>query len=808
MHRTFATVLWLTAQCTADLVINPKSADTGLLSDSVPIVLDRLFNNKAFGLTPGEANFDGIHSGYPAQYIPPQDLILNGVSFLFPQYNATGYDNVLSEGQILKPPPGRYAAVHMLAAAEHTAIASGFINASYTGNRNTSDAIIVDPFWDWPYPFGGDLVFPYYLTNQSLDFNRSNIFHVSNWLDSTHNLLSIQLPNVTLGSNSGPGGSAQSTRLHIFAISLIPANASGLALDVQYARSTQKWFEGTNKTQIVEVTINNVGDEWLLANHSARVTVSASGLTTVKPGIINRLQPGDSAIIQVGVINTPGTAAGSSGEAVVQIEGKGIAVEHKFNATYGIATYEPTFESIYEHEPSPWYEDAKYGIFIHWGVYSVPGWGNVGKNESYAEWYWYDLNQGPGTSGGFYEYHMKTYGPNVTYDDFIQNFTAANYNPKDWVDLFADSGANYFVSVSKHHDGYAIFDLPEKVTKRTSVAQFPHRNLLQELFDAAKKYQPQIHRATYFSLPEWFSPAYKPYGFAAWPGGNATNPFTNETLPYTGFVEVDDYVADVILPEMQTLADMGTEIMWCDIGGPNLTAEFAASYFNTAAQQGRQVLLNNRCGLPGDFDTPEYARYSAIPVRKWESNLGMDPYSYGYNRATPDSAYLSPLGIIQSLVDIVSKGGNFLLDIGPRADGTIIAVEQNNLRVAGKWIKSHGEAIFGSRYWHTPQEGEAIRYTQKANAFYIFSLYPPNGTLVLDTPIPYIQGDQITVLGGNMTGTVVASQKADNGSLVITVPDDVKNADEYTWVFKIPYNGEENTNGTAGGSTILVSNGA
>lgn len=215
------------------------------------------------------------------------------------------------------------------------------------------------------------------------------------------------------------------------------------------------------------------------------------------------------------------------------------------------------------------------------------------------------------------------------------------------------------MQVSKHHDGYAIFDLPANVTNRTSVAQFPHRNLLQELFDAAAQYQPQLHRATYFSLPEWFNPAYAEYGFGDWPGGNATNPYTNETLPYTGFVPVSDYVPDVILPGMDALANMGTEIMWCDIGGPNLTAEFASNWFNTAASQGRQVVMDNRCGLPGDFDTPEYARYDAVQVRKWESNLGMDPFSYGYNRATPDSAYLTPQGIVTSLVDIVSKNGMY-----------------------------------------------------------------------------------------------------------------------------------------------------
>jgi alpha-L-fucosidase len=353
--------------------------------------------------------------------------------------------------------------------------------------------------------------------------------------------------------------------------------------------------------------------------------------------------------------------------------------------------------------------------------------------------------------------------------------------------------------VSKHHDGYAIFDLPETVTKRTSVAQFPHRNLLQEIFDAAEQYQPQLHKATYYSLPEWFSPAYAQYGFGSWPGGNATNPYTNETLPYTGFVPVDDYVTDVIMPEMQTLADMGTEIMWCDIGGPNLTAEFAARYFNDRAQEGKQVLLDNRCGVPGDFDTPEYARYDAVQIRKWESNLGMDPFSYGYNRATPTDAYLKPAGIVTSLMDIISKNGNFLLDVGPTANGTIIAIEQENLRAAGIWIKSHAEAIFNTTYWFvTPEEGDTVRFTQNANAFYITALYPPNSTLVLNSPVPYVEGDEVTIVGGSMAGAVVPSRLLSNGSLELTVSEDVVNADQYSWVFKISFGGV--ASGTSSGA--------
>ena len=792
------------------LVVNPKNANDGPSGiSSLPMDLSQPVNNRGFAMTPGDANFDGLHSGYPAQYLPASNFTYSGVNFIFPQYEESGNDNVLAQGQTLRPPKGRYFSVHMLAAAE-AAIATGFVNATYSDGTTTSGPVLVDPFWDWPYPYGGDLVFPYYLTNSSIDYNRSMIFQTINWLDSTKDLASLQLPNVTLGASNGPLGATEETRLHLFAVSLVPATGSGISLDVQYARSTRMWMEGTNKAQIFEVRVNNVGDEWVLANNSVRVTVSASGLNTVAPGVINRLRPGDQAIVQVGVENTEGTAPGTTGPAKVHIIGTGVQTTYTFDATYGIPPYEPKFESIYSHEAPMWYNDGKFGIFIHWGVYSVPGWGNKGDNESYAEWYWWDMNQGPDESVQTYQYNLETYGKNHVYDDFIQNFTASVFDPKEWVDLFADAGAQYFVQVSKHHDGYAIFDLPENVTKRTSVAQFPHKNLLQMIFDAADQYQPHLHKATYFSLPEWFNPAYAKYGFSEWPGGNATNPYTNETLPYTGFVPVDDYVTDVIMPEMRTLASMGTEIMWCDIGGPNLTTEFAAEYFNNAAAQGRQVLLDNRCGIPGDFDTPEYARYDAVQIRKWESSSGMDPYSYGYNRATPTSAYLTPQGIVTSLIDIVSKNGNFLLDIGPTANGTIIAIEQENLRAAGEWIKSHAEAIFNTTYWFiAPEEGPKVRFTQNANAFYITTLYPPNSTLVLDSRVPYVEGDKVEVVGGSMAGTVVPSRLLRNGSLELTISENVSNADQYSWVFKIPFGGVEQGTGVSGAvSGTATSSGA
>lgn len=426
-------------------------------------------------------------------------------------------------------------------------------------------------------------------------------------------------------------------------------------------------------------------------------------------------------------------------------------------------------------------------------VYSVPAWGSVGEDEVYAEWYWWYLNEGPGKKGHTYEHHESTYGPDVVYDDFIANFTASNWDPKSWVDLFADSGAQYFVQVSKHHDGYAIFDVPPSITNRTSVALEPHRDFVADLFAAARDYQPHLHQSVYFSLPEWFHPDYRSLGFGNWPGGNATNPFNNETLPYTGYVPVSDFISDLIVPEMNLLAldpRYMVEIMWCDIGGPNHTASFAADWFNKAAAEGRQVTMNARCGLPGDFDTPEYATYPAAQRRKWETNRGMDPFSYGYNAATPDDAYMNASTIVKTLVDVVSKNGNFLLDVGPTKEGDIIDVEANALREAGVWIKDHGESIFNTSYWFVvPQEGESVRFTKTEEAFYISVMEMPQnaGWLELESPIPWMDGDEVTVVGGKMNGTVVPSEAFGELGMRLNVTEDVWDADQTVWVFKISY---------------------
>lgn len=318
-----------------------------------------------------------------------------------------------------------------------------------------------------------------------------------------------------------------------------------------------------------------------------------------------------------------------------------------------------------------------------------------------------------------------------------------------------------------------------------------------------------MKRGTYFSLPEWFNPDFGPYGFdqrnstlvpgtSSWPGVLATNPYTGAVEPYTGHIPVDDFLADVMLPQMEILAhDYGTDIMWCDCGAANATAAFASRWFNAARAADRQVAVNSRCGVPqaADFDTPEYTRFGSAQRRKWESNQGMDPFSYGYNGATPAGAYMNASTLVRTLVDIVSKNGNLLLDIGPRADGTIVQEEVDHLLEAGRWIGGHGEAVFNTTYWFVQSEivgGPNVRFTQTDGAFYILFLERPvlqDGVVDVAAPIPILDGDQVSLLsvkGGENLAWRVAGRGSDE-VLKIEVTEALLDEDEFCWTFKIKY---------------------
>lgn len=432
-------------------------------------------------------------------------------------------------------------------------------------------------------------------------------------------LSAITFPNTT---------NATTGRIHVFAASLWDIDGLN-SVGVQSVKPTQKWTgNGGNKSQVVEVTINNAGTE-CVHGHGLTVLVEGSEVRTIEPGHIKRLCPGDQKRTFVSVATTGSVRCATN----VKLVYENLTTVQAFDdLDFGLTNWTSSNENLARHEAPQWFDDAKFGIFIHWGPYSVPAWGNSTPFESYAEWFWWYTTHPEGDKSGFRDYRLRTFGPDLNYDDFFGNFTAARYDPQQWVNLIADAGAKYFVLTTKHHDGFALFDAGN-TTNRTSLHYGPKKDILKELFDAAKTYQPHLKRGTYFSLPEWFNPSWGKYGFAQYgperpdgtthPGIIARNPYTKQIEPYTGYIPVNDFIEDVMVPQMDILAyEYDTEIMWCDAGASNGTADFAGRWWNWAREQGRDVAINSRCGTAevNDFDTPEYATFATAQRQKWESN--------------------------------------------------------------------------------------------------------------------------------------------------------------------------------------------
>lgn len=415
--------------------------------------------------------------------------------------------------------------------------------------------------------------------------------------------------------------------------------------------------------------------------------------------------------------------------------------------------YQPTYESLAKHQIPQWFEDAKLGIFIHWGAYAVPAYApKEGRpaGSPYSEWYWKEMQQNQ--SGPTYAHHRDKYGPGVVYDDFIGQWKAEKFDAREWLKLFKDGGAKYYTLVTKHHDGVALWDTA--TTDRNTVKLGPKRDFVKELAAQDKKFG--LKRGYYYSMPEWFNPVMPKIG-GGWFGGTPPkNWLTGESVPYTGYKPIGDYVKNHQYPQLKELVDQySPDVIWCDIGLGNVnnSLELNAYYFNTAAEQGKEVAVNNRCGtnVPSDFTTPEYSVEPTIKAAKWEASRGIGK-SYGYNAEELPADYLTADQLIDSFADVVSKNGNLLLNLGPKADGTIEATQAQRVRELGAWLQTNGEAVYGSRYWTQAEDKGAnvpVRFTTQPKAFYATALDWPGASLKLTAPIPARDGDKVYLLGQN-----------------------------------------------------------
>ncbi|QIB42290.1 alpha-L-fucosidase [Streptomyces aureoverticillatus] len=749
---------------------DPDRADDdgwGTVPAPVPVALERWFDNDGIDTASARGgDFDGSGHTFPGEELPAGHVEVDGVPYRFPSSGAGAKNNVVALGQRVDLPKGRYLSALFLTAASY-GNAAGPVTAHYA-DGSTSKATLGGSDW---YAGSGALSATYRIKpDGTKDEHTVSIGTSEVWLDPRREAVALTLPTTNPAEANKPS-------LHVFALSLQPV-AEGRALVLRDAHSTVSLLESSG-AQSVEATVVNAGTVPVLAADRLAVRVDVDGARTVAPASVTRLDPGEQARVRVGIRNRTGVQPGTRRDGEIVAAGRGgQAAGTRRPLTLGVPDYRPTADSLATHQAPYWFHTAKFGIFIHWGVYSVPAWAPVGKQ--YAEWYWRHMQD---KNNATHAYHRDTYGEDFAYDDFIPMFKAEKFDPRAWVELFRDAGARYHVLTSKHHEGFALWDT--KVSDRNSVKMGPKRDLVKELFDASRRHTPELHRALYFSMPEWFNPD-QPWMGELWP---SRNPYTLEPVPYTGYVSGKDYVKGYQAAQIRELIQgYDPEMLWCDIGGPNDSLNVVAEYFNHGKNRPRprEVAVNNRSGISfHDFTTPEYETYENTVVAKWESSRGLDPFSYGYNKATPDDRYMTTEEVVHSLVDIVSKNGNFLLDIGPRADGTIPEIMQTRLRETGRWLKVNGEAIYDTTYWsRMAQLGEDLRFTVRQNkAFYIHSLAEPGARLTVEAPVPIRPGDKVTMLGHGRPLT----WRTTGGSLVMDVPRAARAAGQHVWVFKVEW---------------------
>lgn len=341
--------------------------------------------------------------------------------------------------------------------------------------------------------------------------------------------------------------------------------------------------------------------------------------------------------------------------------------------------YEAKWESLDKRPCPQWFLDAKFGIFIHWGVYSVPAWGKVGE---YAEWYWNKMHdQKP--NNVWWQFHQANFGEKFEYKDFAPRFRAELFDAAKWADIFARSGAKYIVPTSKHHEGFCLW--PSAEASKTwgrpwnAVEIGPKRDLMAELAEATRKRG--LKFGFYYSLYEWYNPLW--------------------------LSDHKRYVDEHMFPQFKDVvtryqpAIIFSDGEW-EISSKEWKSEQLLAWLLNESSCKDEVVINDRWGKDcrhkhGGYWTTEYAAGMKDDSHAWEESRGM-AYSYGYNRAERIDDYKTSREFIMVLCDLVSRGGNLLLDIGPNADGTIPVIMEQRLLEIGDWLRVNGEAIYGSRF--------------------------------------------------------------------------------------------------------------
>lgn len=468
--------------------------------------------------------------------------------------------------------------------------------------------------------------------------------------------------------------------------------------------------------------------------------------------------------------------------------------------------YEPTYESVKSHPLPDWYAGAKFGIFVHWGLFSVPAWAYAERGKSivdlatdddpfhaqkynpYAEWYLNTLRI-EGSPGA--RHHREVYGERDYYDfqsDFEQ--ACAAFDPDGWASLFAQAGARYAVLVTKHHDGYCLWPSAHENPRRPGLRS--KRDLVGDVAAAV--------RARGLKMGLYYS------GIFDWTF--KTGPIQDSQSWIDHYLASDEYAAYSLSQTRELIRRYQPSILWNDMGYPaqcDLNALFA-EYYNavpdgvvndrwvqrdagglsledfTRAELAKGDIIECRCDY-GDFTSPEYDTAFRYKAKKWELTRGIG-MSFGYNQNEDPANFMTGRDIIYTLSDVVSKNGNLLLNVGPMADGTIEPAQREALLETGRWLAVNGEAIYDTQCLVDRQEtvtdgGCRASFTRSGNRLYAIVQDPEPRREVLLRDFVLADAARATVLGA--TGEAVCERT--DGGLRVRLPEDAPRGSAYALRF-------------------------
>jgi alpha-L-fucosidase len=475
--------------------------------------------------------------------------------------------------------------------------------------------------------------------------------------------------------------------------------------------------------------------------------------------------------------------------------------------------FRPDWNSLSQYQVPDWYRDAKFGIFIHWGVYSVPAFG--------SEWYPREMYTAGSKEN---EHQVSLYGPltKFGYKDFIPMFKAQHYDPQAWAHLFKESGARYVIPVFEHHDGFQMYD--SNLSDWTAVKMGPHRDLMGDLEKEVRAQGLHFGASSHRIEHDWFmdpgraipSDVNDPQNAALYgpaqiqledkTEGNGSN--LAEDWTYVSPAYANDWLAR----DAEIVQKYHPDIIFFDwwIGQPYVRAylaKFAAYYYNESLKRGPVGIITFKwVDMQKDSGVLDIERgqLDQLHDRVWQTDTSVGNESWGY---IEHDTFKTPDFIVHQLADIVSKNGNLLLNIGPRSDGTIPDEVQQTLLGVGGWLKVNGDAIYGTRPWTSYGEGptkvaagsfqdtktqdytaEDFRFTTKGNSLYAIELAWPSGgeAVIHSLSQEALKGRQIqaiTLLGSDAKLTYNTGPDG----LHIQLP--AKPSEGYAYAFRIALDG-------------------